>query len=69
LVQAIGGFVDATVILVEFRFSGSRVGDQIVGQLGTLVQLVYGRTEHLILTPIPLRRIEDVHLIGEPLES
>jgi hypothetical protein len=69
LVQAISGFVDATVILVEFRFSGSRVGDQIVSQLGTLVQLVYGRTEHLILTPIPLRRIEVVHLIGEPLES
>jgi hypothetical protein len=70
LLQSIGGLVDTTVILVEIGLGGNGgVGDQAVGQLGSLVQLIDGRTEHLVLTHIPSRRVEAVDPSGKTSES
>src|SRR3712207_3381377 len=58
-----------TIVLSESGLAGSGgIGGQLVGQLGSFVELVNGRTEHLVLLPILLRRIEAVDLVGKPFE-
>src|SRR5215217_8611514 len=57
--QTSGGLVNVAVVLVESGLGSSGgVGSQVVSQLGSFVQFVDGRTEHFVLLPVSLRRVE-----------
>src|SRR5918997_58116 len=64
------GLCEVTVIGVQFGFGGSGgVGNHLVGQPGSHVQLTNGGTERLVLIRILWRRIKVVDLICKLSES